>query len=126
MDIPQFQGLISGQGNRAYYIIGRIEKTLLYLDPHYVQEAVTAGNQQSSVPSYFAKGIRLMELQQLATSMSIGFYMRSKEDLDSFFGRLENLQAKYERDMFFFSLGRILPDYMVFDMSYENMIVEID
>jgi cysteine protease ATG4 len=39
-DMPQCVGLIGGKPNFALYFVGHQDKHLIFLDPHYVQEAL--------------------------------------------------------------------------------------
>ena len=39
-DLPQCVGLLGGKPNFALYFVGTQEESLIFLDPHFVQDAV--------------------------------------------------------------------------------------
>lgn len=124
MDVPYFQGLIGGHKDKAYYIIGRVDNRVVYLDPHLVQEAISIGNVLSHHKSFFTNNVQYMDASAMSPSMSIGFYLKGEKELDDLFNLLEELQKKYDRDKFFCTIRRLTLKEMIVPGDLSNAIID--
>lgn len=84
-------GFVSGRQNKAYYFIGFRNKRLLYLDPHYVQEAVKPN---TKIESYTVKHIYLMNPRDLSSALTLGVVINNFTDLLNFFSDIKKLSKE--------------------------------
>ena len=82
-DIKTNIGFIGGKDSRAYYFIGRCDKNLIFLDPHFVQSTIPLNKfgTDSIYESYRPENIYYMPVSELSPSFSIGFAVK---DIKSF------------------------------------------
>ena len=106
-DIKTNIGFIGGKKSRAFYFIGRCDKNLLFLDPHFVQPTIPLnqfGN-NSVIESYRPENIFYMPISDLSPSFSIGFAIK---DMKSFKMFMEKMTS---------------PDYFINQNSKKNNII---
>jgi hypothetical protein len=51
-DIPQCVGIMGGKKDKALYFVGHEGNSLIFLDPHYVTDAIKKDDEKFSVSSY--------------------------------------------------------------------------
>ena len=51
-DVPQCVGIMGGKKDKALYFVGHEGNSLIFLDPHYVTDAIKKGDEKFSVASY--------------------------------------------------------------------------
>lgn len=68
----RFVGMASGQKNQALYVVGVFDNKAIILDPHYVQ-----GNE--SFGTFFSRNPQGVDFVELASGVSISFYIPSLE-----------------------------------------------
>ncbi|KAJ3692995.1 hypothetical protein LUZ60_012090 [Juncus effusus] len=93
---PQSLGILGGKPGASTYIVGIQDEKALYLDPHEVQLAVDfqPDNLEADTSSYHCSTVRHLPLDQIDSSLAIGFYCRDKDDFDDFCSRASELDEK--------------------------------
>ena len=89
-DIKTNIGFIGGKKSRAFYFIGRCDKNLLFLDPHFVQPTIPInqfGN-NSVFESYRPENIYYMPISDLSPSFSIGFAIKDMKSFKMFMEKM--------------------------------------
>ncbi|CAD8148496.1 unnamed protein product [Paramecium octaurelia] len=84
MTLPYFQGIIGGVTNRAFYIVGRIHDYLIYLDPHFVQNAQNFEDLSKSQTSYTCQNVQLIHNQSIDPSIVVCLCIRNGLELLNF------------------------------------------
>ena len=81
-DIETNIGFIGGNNTKAFYFIGKCEKNIIYLDPHYVQETVQIKKlgTNSVHESYIPNDIYYMPINELSPSFTIGFAINNMKN----------------------------------------------
>mmetsp|Transcript_3781 Transcript_3781/g.2508 ORF Transcript_3781/g.2508 Transcript_3781/m.2508 type:complete len:182 (-) Transcript_3781:88-633(-) len=118
-------GCAGGKHHMAYYFVGILnskskKSKLLYLDPHYVQEAIQSkylnGDEneydtkmQKAVKSYHCSKIQLIPIQNICSSVAIGFYLRDYDQFLKF--KLKMLSMQKMQDSFL-SIFEHKPEYL--------------
>ena len=84
-------GIIGGKQNRALYFIGKCEDNLIFLDPHYVQNAVTLQDIQQGEggKTYIPQNIYYLNISEISPSMTLGFVVRNQKEFDVMLKRIE-------------------------------------
>lgn len=85
-------GIAGGKDFSALYFVGLSDSDkLLYLDPHYVQRSIPSwafGNEESMLNSaineYHCKKMKVLKLDQMCTSVAMGFYIRNADSFKDF------------------------------------------
>jgi cysteine protease ATG4 len=72
-------GIIGGQKGKAFFIIGYHEDTLLFFDPHILLDPVI---RKSDEERLFVPQLKRMPIAGLNSSMLVGFFVRTTEDLE--------------------------------------------
>lgn len=103
-------GIIGGRPRHSLYFVGFQEDKLIHLDPHYCQERVDVWQPNFPLSSFHCRSPRKMNLSKMDPSCSIGFYCRTREDLEFFVKDAKKClvapNQKSEYPMFVFSEGR--------------------
>jgi cysteine protease ATG4 len=92
MKFPQFTGIIGGKNTSSLFIVGlKNDRELIYLDPHYVQEAWTniAIISDKECQGYHTNRPLFMNISDIDPTMSIGFYCRNQEEYADFLDRIK-------------------------------------
>uniref|UniRef100_A0A0N4ZJG0 Cysteine protease n=1 Tax=Parastrongyloides trichosuri TaxID=131310 RepID=A0A0N4ZJG0_PARTI len=76
-------GIIGGRAKRSLYYVGYYDKSLIYLDPHVMQEYVDLEVSSSQIDSFFCSIPKKIPILQMDPSCAIGFIIKNKEELDS-------------------------------------------
>lgn len=79
-EIKNNLGIIGGRTNKAYYFIGTCKEGLLYLDPHFNQEAIKNKNDllvNTNFNTYNVKDVYCLKFEDLSPSFTVGFIFRS-------------------------------------------------
>ncbi|OAY71055.1 Cysteine protease ATG4B [Ananas comosus] len=93
---PQSLGILGGKPGASTYIVGIQDDRALYLDPHEVQLAVSVERDtlEADTSSYHCSTVRHLPLDQIDSSLAIGFYCRDKDDFDDFCSHASELGEK--------------------------------
>ena len=103
--VKQSLGVLGGKPGSSLYLVGAQEHRLFYLDPHTVFPFIThVSNDAAPVPAssaerndardgtYSCDDALHMDARELDPSMVLGFYCRTRGDLDELCLELELLQ----------------------------------
>ena len=85
-------GLIGGRNSRAFYFIGKCDKNLLFLDPHYVQPTIPLNKfgTDSIHESYRPNDIYYMPINDLSPSFTIGFAIKDMKNFKIFMQKMNS------------------------------------
>jgi hypothetical protein len=91
-DIKTNIGFIGGKDSRAYYFIGRCDKNLIFLDPHFVQPTIPLNKfgTDSIHESYRPENIYYMPISELSPSFSIGFAVKDMKSFKLFMEKMNS------------------------------------
>ncbi len=86
-------GFIGGKSSRAFYFIGKCDKNLIFLDPHYVQPTIPLNKfgTDSIHETFRPEDIYYMPISELSPSFSIGFAIK---DMKSFKLFMKEMNSK--------------------------------
>ena len=89
-DIKTNIGIIGGRNSRAFYFIGKCEKNLIFLDPHYVQPTIPLTTLKSNGfhESYRTNNIYYMPINEMSPSFSIGFAIKDMKEFKMFMEKI--------------------------------------
>ncbi|KRX10998.1 hypothetical protein PPERSA_03056 [Pseudocohnilembus persalinus] len=115
LEILEFElslGIIGGQTGKAHYFIGNLDKKLLFLDPHFTQPASTKENfgNLENIQSYFCSQLRFLDIEQIDSTLSLGFYLKNLNDFEKFYQFMNQLSEKYQD--FFIYFSEEVPSYI--------------
>lgn len=103
-------GIIGGKPKHSLYFIGWQENKLIYLDPHYCQDAVDSRKRSFPIQTYHCLSPRKILVDKMDPSCALGFYCRTKADFLTFRKQTEEMVAppkqKVSYPMFVFNNGR--------------------
>uniref|UniRef100_A0A0K0ENC8 Cysteine protease n=1 Tax=Strongyloides stercoralis TaxID=6248 RepID=A0A0K0ENC8_STRER len=110
-------GIMGGKSKRSLYYIGYYNESLIYLDPHVMQEYVNLEEETPNIDTFFCNIPKKIPLTQVDSSCAIGFLIKDKEDLDKTIHQLVIHQiATYEMADGFFK--KVLnPIFTIIDHS---------
>ena len=91
-DIKTNIGFIGGKSSRAFYFIGRCDKNLIFLDPHFVQPTIPLNKfgTDSIHESYRPENIYYMPISELSPSFSIGFAVKDMKSFKLFMEKMNS------------------------------------
>ncbi|CAK73694.1 unnamed protein product (macronuclear) [Paramecium tetraurelia] len=101
--LPYFQGMIGGVSKRALYFVGRIQDYLIYLDPHFVQNAQNFDDLSKNQASYTCQNIQLIHNSLIDPSIVVCLCIRNALELLDLWQIFQHFKQEYQ-DLFFFSL----------------------
>ena len=107
-DIETNIGFIGGNNTKAFYFIGKCDKNIIYLDPHYVQETIPLNNLGtiSACESYIPKDIYYMPINELSPSFTIGFAVNNMKNF-------KLLMKKLTSSDYFINQEKNIPNNMI-------------
>ena len=107
-DIETNIGFIGGNNTKAFYFIGKCDKNIIYLDPHYVQETIPLNNLGaiSAHESYIPKDIYYMPINELSPSFTIGFAVNNMKNF-------KLLMKKLTSSDYFINQEKNIPNNMI-------------
>jgi len=91
-DIETNIGIIGGRNSRAFYFIGKCDKNLIFLDPHYVQPTIplTSIKSVGFHESYRTNNIYYMPINEMSPSFSIGFAIKDMKSFKKFMKKIKS------------------------------------
>uniref|UniRef100_A0A0N5B7L5 Cysteine protease n=1 Tax=Strongyloides papillosus TaxID=174720 RepID=A0A0N5B7L5_STREA len=75
-------GIMGGKARRSLYFIGSYNESLIYLDPHVMQEYVNLEEETPNIETFFCSIPKRVLLSQIDPSCAIGFLIKNREELD--------------------------------------------
>lgn len=106
---PNCIGVIGGRPRHSLYFLGWQGEKVIYLDPHYVQEAVDVGTQDFSLESFHCSWPRKMSFFKMDPSCTIGFYCKTEDEFEQFVKDVKLLavpmESRHEYPVFLVSEG---------------------
>lgn len=85
LSMPHTVGIIGGKPRSALYFVGFQDDNFIFLDPHLVQKVCENGeNLRKHQSTYSCKSPKLLAFSEAESSMSLGFYIRNRDDFISF------------------------------------------
>jgi len=124
LKFPQCVGMIGGSPGHSLYFIGSRDKSLLYLDPHTVQEAATEAECEDpkfpnveAVDTYHCKVPRFAAASSIDPSLAIGFFCKSSFELMDLVARMGQLT---HFGLPFMGVMQSRPSYAAFDDDEEE------
>jgi len=110
---PCCVGIIGGKPKHSVYFVGFQDDKLIYLDPHYCQEAVDVKQNDFSLLSYHCLYPHRMPFTRMDPSCAFGFYLRTREELNKFTSTIRSLvvpkNQRAEYPIFVVSDGKASP-----------------
>jgi cysteine protease ATG4 len=111
ISLPQSLGFIGGKPSSAYYFPGYQDNTLMFLDPHTVQQSVTAEQLRVNPPkkSYQPWEVRTMPVNKIDPSLSFAFLCNNSADFTSLREKINELNEKGKNPIF--TIEHVAPSY---------------
>jgi hypothetical protein len=97
-------GIAGGQDHKSLYFVGIVnahvcsDPKLIYLDPHFVQEAHTTMT-VDALETYSCQEVNTLSLSKICTSVCIGFYLKDGEAFEKFSTKLKAV-ARIDHSIF--------------------------
>jgi hypothetical protein len=99
-EIPSSLGAMGGRPRMAHFFVGRQEQSLLYVDPHFVQSAVTLATENEcnegscDLTTYRnLPKVQTIPVEHIDSSISFAFYIRSEAELLELIEKLREIDA---------------------------------
>ena len=104
LSLPSSAGALGGIDKNAYYFIGFLEPdSLVYLDPHLVQNSVSSIG-KPELSSYEAKDLMVVKYTKISTSFASAFSISSYQEFEALLESLAAFEACYKNDYFLTSV----------------------
>lgn len=99
-NIPNNIGIIGGKGTRALFFIGHCDKSLIFLDPHYVQESVKIIDKTNDIASSY-RPIEFfhIESEKMTPCITIGFSCKNVNDFKETIKYIKEYQDKNQHSI---------------------------
>ncbi|CDH54939.1 cysteine protease atg4a [Lichtheimia corymbifera JMRC:FSU:9682] len=112
MRLPWFVGIAGGRPNSSLYFVGLQGDDLFYLDPHFSRPALETlpmhEYTKQDLDTYHCPIPRKIHISQLDPSMMLGFYCRTRTELDAFCERITQMSKIYTP---IFTIAKRAPEY---------------
>ncbi|KAI7879452.1 peptidase C54 [Lichtheimia hyalospora FSU 10163] len=112
MRLPWFVGIAGGRPNSSLYFVGLQGDDLFYLDPHFSRPALETlpvhEYTKQDLDTYHCPIPRKIHISQLDPSMMLGFYCRTRSELDAFCERITQMSKVYTP---IFTIAKRAPEY---------------
>ncbi|RWS04045.1 Cysteine protease ATG4C-like protein, partial [Dinothrombium tinctorium] len=96
---PACIGIIGGRPKHALFFCGVQDDKLIYLDPHYCQEAVEIRQTNFPLHSFHCSSPRKMQITRMDPSCTIGFYCHTKQDIINLVKSTKELKVPSQNKM---------------------------
>jgi cysteine protease ATG4 len=94
-ELPSFVGIAGGRPNSSLYFIGLQGDDLIYLDPHFSRPALETKSlseyTREDFSTYHCTIPRRIPISNLDPSMMLGFYCRTRKELDLFCDQIKTV-----------------------------------
>jgi hypothetical protein len=89
-------GIIGGRGTKALYFVGRMNKSFIYIDPHYVKESVRKiSNKEDLINNYRASDLLYLDVKDMTPSISMGFVCSNIKEFYNLVTELQEFNVEY-------------------------------
>uniref|UniRef100_A0A7S3JJD3 Cysteine protease n=1 Tax=Euplotes harpa TaxID=151035 RepID=A0A7S3JJD3_9SPIT len=92
LKFPQSVGIMGGKKNKALYFVGSEGDSLIFLDPHYVHDAVSKDYKNFSLETYSCDTPKKLSMGYLDPCLGFGFLIRDEDDFIDFKRRIGALK----------------------------------
>lgn len=94
--MEQWVGVIGGKGNKALYFVGSEEDNLIFLDPHYVNEAIKKEDIDSfDLDQFVCDNPMKMWMSYLDPWLGFGFLIKNESEFRDFIKEINRKKEKY-------------------------------
>ena len=84
-EIPHCVGIMGGRPNKALYFVGHEGDNLIFLDPHFVSDAILAKDYDNfDIESYTWNQAKKLPMQNLDPCLAFGYYIKDENDFELF------------------------------------------
>jgi cysteine protease ATG4 len=88
---------MGGKKNKALYFVGYEGNGLIFLDPHYVNDAIQKRDvEEFDVSSYTCKTPKKLDMSSLDPCLSVGFLVKTADDFISLKNDLKKLKEDFK------------------------------
>jgi len=109
-------GIIGGKPRHSLYFVGFQDDKLIYMDPHYCQKALIDVTEPNfPLDTFHCLTPRKAPLQSIDPSCTIGFFIKSKQELTHFTEWVEQIQERTHQ----------AGDYPIFVLNHGNNIQDL-
>lgn len=91
-------GIIGGKPKHSLYFVGFQDEHLIHLDPHRLQDTVDTLRHNFPTDSYHSRQPRKLKLSRMDPSCCVGFYLRTREDFESWCSSIDSIVTPYQID----------------------------
>lgn len=102
-------GIIGGKPKTSLYFVGWQDDKVIYLDPHYCQDAIDTRERNFPIQTFHCLSPRKISLTKMDPSCTIGFYCKTRAEFNSFVKQTEEMisppKQKLSYPMFVFNEG---------------------
>lgn len=96
-DIKYCVGIMGGKKNKALYFVGYEGNSLIFLDPHYVNDAIKRSELENfDVSTYTCKIPKKLAFSSLDPCLSVGFLVKSADEFISLKNDLKKLKEDFK------------------------------
>jgi hypothetical protein len=114
MSLPSFAGLLGGPDRRCHYIVGYLTEkvddisvtSLIALDPHVVQEAVTMSSDPSTVFLNAPHPLRVSP-ESICPSIALSFMVRSESEVETLRSQIDEIKRSCPDSFSFVEIGPV-------------------
>lgn len=85
---PHSIGIIGGKTNRAFYIVGYQDESVLFLDPHILRPTNNSLDEIAGTREYHTRTVCELSIAQLDPTLLFGFLCTSPDDVRRLVGTL--------------------------------------
>lgn len=86
-------GIIGGRPRHSLYFLGWQDDKVIYLDPHFCQNAVDVDPPDFPLHSFHCNQPRKMSFFKIDPSCTIGFYCKTKQDFEEFVRNIKEVSC---------------------------------
>jgi len=91
-------GIIGGKPKHSLYFVGFQDEHVIHLDPHRLQDTVDTLKHNFPTDSYHSRQPRKLKLSRMDPSCCVGFYLRTREDFESWCSSIDSIVTPYQND----------------------------
>jgi len=122
LDIYNNMGLIGGKGQSAFYIIGKCENKLIFLDPHFNQKAVLNKGmlEKSDYDTYFPKYHYSIKVKDISPQFSLALMFKDMKEYKLLFESIKKYEKLYPN----YGLIKIKEESPEYKEITEDMLID--